>query len=118
VFRIALTLAIGALSLDQPAASIATGAAMTVWFAPEEDCAAFVVRAIDNAERQILVSAYGLTVGSGIVGSLIRARERRSGPHDSEVGRVARRPGAPSSPQTGTEGSPPLPPLPRTLGFL
>jgi hypothetical protein len=35
VFRIALTLAIGALSLDQPAASIATGAAMTVWFAPE-----------------------------------------------------------------------------------
>jgi phosphatidylserine/phosphatidylglycerophosphate/cardiolipin synthase-like enzyme len=42
----------------------------------EEDCAAFVVRAIDNAERQILVSACGLTVGSGIVGSLIRTRER------------------------------------------
>jgi hypothetical protein len=39
-----------------------------VCFAPEEDCAAFVVRAIDNAERQILVSAYRLTVGSGVVG--------------------------------------------------
>ena len=28
---------------------------------PEEDCAAFAARAIDNAEREILVGAYGLT---------------------------------------------------------
>ena len=45
-------------------------------FAPEEDCAAFAVRAIDNADREILVAAYRLTVGSGIVGALIRANER------------------------------------------
>jgi phosphatidylserine/phosphatidylglycerophosphate/cardiolipin synthase-like enzyme len=43
---------------------------------PEEDCAAFSVRAIDKAEREILVAAYRLTVGSGIVGALIRAKER------------------------------------------
>ena len=49
---------------------------IAVCFAPEEDCAAFAVRAIDTAEREILVAAYRLTVGSGIVGSLIRAKER------------------------------------------
>jgi hypothetical protein len=41
---------------------------------PEEDCAAFAVRAIDNAEREILVGAYGLTTGSGIVEALVRAK--------------------------------------------
>jgi phosphatidylserine/phosphatidylglycerophosphate/cardiolipin synthase-like enzyme len=45
-------------------------------FSPEEDCAAFAVRAIDNAEREILVGAYGLTTGSGIVEALVRAKER------------------------------------------
>jgi phosphatidylserine/phosphatidylglycerophosphate/cardiolipin synthase-like enzyme len=35
-----------------------------------------VVRAIDNAEREILVGAYGLTTGSGIVEALVRAKER------------------------------------------
>ena len=39
---------------------------------------------------------------------LVDANDRRSGPYDSEMGRVARRPGAPSSPQTGTEGSQPF----------
>jgi phosphatidylserine/phosphatidylglycerophosphate/cardiolipin synthase-like enzyme len=43
---------------------------------PEEDCAAFAIRAIDNAEREILVSAYGLTTGSGIVEALARAKGR------------------------------------------
>jgi phosphatidylserine/phosphatidylglycerophosphate/cardiolipin synthase-like enzyme len=76
VFHFSIALAISALSLAHPAASLSTGAAVSVCFAPEEDCAAFAVRAIDNAEREILVSAYGLTVGSGIVGALISARER------------------------------------------
>jgi phosphatidylserine/phosphatidylglycerophosphate/cardiolipin synthase-like enzyme len=49
---------------------------IVVCFAPEEDCAAFAVRAIDKAEREILVAAYRLTVGAGIVGALIRAKER------------------------------------------
>jgi phosphatidylserine/phosphatidylglycerophosphate/cardiolipin synthase-like enzyme len=55
---------------------VASGAAVAVCFAPEEDCAAFAVRAIDNAESEILVSAYGLTTGSGIVEALARAEGR------------------------------------------
>ena len=54
----------------------AAGAAVAVCFAPEEDCAAFAVRAIDNAEREILVGAYGPTTGSGIVEALVGAKER------------------------------------------
>jgi phosphatidylserine/phosphatidylglycerophosphate/cardiolipin synthase-like enzyme len=42
----------------------------------EADCAAFAVRAINNAEREILVGAYTITAGSGIVGALVRAKER------------------------------------------
>jgi phosphatidylserine/phosphatidylglycerophosphate/cardiolipin synthase-like enzyme len=76
VLQFALALAFGAISPTQPAASVSAAAAIAVCFAPEEDCAAFAVRAIDNAEREILVAAYRLTVGSGIVGSLIRAKER------------------------------------------
>jgi phosphatidylserine/phosphatidylglycerophosphate/cardiolipin synthase-like enzyme len=77
VFRFSLTLALSAVSpLLQSAASASTDAAIAVCFAPEEDCAAFAVRAIDNAEREILVAAYRLTFGSGIVGALIRAKER------------------------------------------
>jgi phosphatidylserine/phosphatidylglycerophosphate/cardiolipin synthase-like enzyme len=52
------------------------GVAIAVCFTPEEDCAAFAVRAINNAEREILVGAYGLTTGSGIVEALVRAKER------------------------------------------
>ena len=59
-----------------PAASVASNAAIAVCFSPEEDCAAFAVRAIDNAEREILVAAYGLTTGSGIVEALARAKGR------------------------------------------
>ncbi len=59
-----------------PAAAAVPGAAVTVCFAPEEDCAGFAVAAIDRARRQILVSAYNLTTGSGIVEALVRARGR------------------------------------------
>jgi phosphatidylserine/phosphatidylglycerophosphate/cardiolipin synthase-like enzyme len=77
VFQFALTLALSAVwPLLQSAASASTDAAIAVCFAPEEDCAAFAVRAIDNAKREILVAAYRLPVGSGIVGALIRAKER------------------------------------------
>jgi phosphatidylserine/phosphatidylglycerophosphate/cardiolipin synthase-like enzyme len=33
--------------------------------------------AINNAEREILVGAYGLITGSGIVEALVRAKERK-----------------------------------------
>jgi hypothetical protein len=33
-------------------------------FRAQEDCAAFAVRANDNADCEILVGAYGLTTGS------------------------------------------------------
>jgi phosphatidylserine/phosphatidylglycerophosphate/cardiolipin synthase-like enzyme len=55
---------------------VASDAAIAVCFAPEEDCAAFAVRAIDNADHEILVGAYGLTTGSGIVEALVRAKQR------------------------------------------
>ena len=48
---------------------------IAVCFSPEENCAAFADRAIGNAEREILVGAYGLTTGSGIVESLMRAKQ-------------------------------------------
>jgi phosphatidylserine/phosphatidylglycerophosphate/cardiolipin synthase-like enzyme len=76
VFSVALSLALGAFAPTLSVSSVATGAAIAVCFTPEEDCAAFTVRAINNAEREILVGAYGLTTGSGIVEALIRAKER------------------------------------------
>jgi phosphatidylserine/phosphatidylglycerophosphate/cardiolipin synthase-like enzyme len=76
VFSVALSLALGASAPILPASSVASGAAIAVCFTPEEDCAAFAVRAINNAEREILVGAYGLTTGSGIVEALVRAKER------------------------------------------
>jgi hypothetical protein len=48
-----------------------TGTAIAICFAPEEDCATFAIRAINNAEREILVGAYALTTGSGIVEALV-----------------------------------------------
>jgi phosphatidylserine/phosphatidylglycerophosphate/cardiolipin synthase-like enzyme len=59
-----------------PAVSVAPNAAIAVCFSPEEDCAAFAVRAIDDAQSEILVGAYGLTTGSGIVKALVRAKQR------------------------------------------
>ena len=76
MFSVALSLALGASAPILPVCSAASGVAIAVCFAPEEDCAAFVVRAINNADREILVGAYGLTTGSGIVEALIRAKER------------------------------------------
>jgi phosphatidylserine/phosphatidylglycerophosphate/cardiolipin synthase-like enzyme len=79
VFIIALSLPLAALSPALPAVSVSSvisGAAIAVCFAPGEDCTAFAARAINNAESEILVSAYGLTTGSGIVEGLVRAKER------------------------------------------
>jgi phosphatidylserine/phosphatidylglycerophosphate/cardiolipin synthase-like enzyme len=75
VFSVALSLALAAAA-TLPVSTVASGAAIAVCFAPEEDCAAFAARAIDNAEREILVGAYGLTTGSGIVEALVRAKDR------------------------------------------
>ncbi len=76
MFSIALSLALATISPAVPAASVTSGAAIAVCFSPEEDCAAFAVRAINNAQREILVGAYGLTTGSGIVEALVRAKGR------------------------------------------
>jgi phosphatidylserine/phosphatidylglycerophosphate/cardiolipin synthase-like enzyme len=76
VFSVALSVALAAFPPASPVSSVASGVAVAVCFAPEEDCAAFAVRAINNAEREILVGAYALTTGSGIVEALIRAKER------------------------------------------
>ena len=59
-----------------PASSIVPGAAIATCFAPEEDCAAFAVDAVNGAGREILVSAYSLTIGSGIPEALARAAQR------------------------------------------
>jgi phosphatidylserine/phosphatidylglycerophosphate/cardiolipin synthase-like enzyme len=69
-------LALAALSPALPAVSVASSAVIGVCFSPEEDCAAFAVRAIDNAHSEILVTAYGLTTGSGIVEAPVRAKGR------------------------------------------
>jgi phospholipase D len=72
----ALSLALGALSSAIPVSSLGTGAAVAVCFSPEEDCTAFAVDAIDRADTQILVNAYGLTTNSRTVGALVRAKRR------------------------------------------
>jgi phosphatidylserine/phosphatidylglycerophosphate/cardiolipin synthase-like enzyme len=59
-----------------PAASITTGAVIATCFAPEENCNAFAVEAVNGAKREILVSAYSLTTGSGIPEALARAAQR------------------------------------------
>jgi len=64
VFSIALPLVLATISPAVPAASVTSGAASAVCFSPEEDHASFAIRAIDNAEREILASADGLTTGS------------------------------------------------------
>jgi phosphatidylserine/phosphatidylglycerophosphate/cardiolipin synthase-like enzyme len=73
---IALSLLVNASSPAMPASTVASGATIAVCFSPEENCAGFAVRAIDNAEHEILVGAYGLTTGSGIVEALVRAKQR------------------------------------------
>jgi mitochondrial cardiolipin hydrolase len=76
VLPIVIPLALAVLPSVLPISSAAMDATVEVCFAPEDDCAGFAERAIEGAEREILVSAYRLTVGSGIVGGLIRAKER------------------------------------------
>jgi len=72
----ALSLALGALSFSVPVSSLGTGAAVAVCFSPEEDCTALAVDAIDRAETQILVNAYGLTTSSRTVEALAWAKQR------------------------------------------
>jgi len=76
VFSVALSLALAAAAPALPVSTVVSDAAIAICFSPEEDCAAFAVRAIDNADREILVGAYGLTTGSGIVEALVRAKAR------------------------------------------
>ena len=76
MFFAVLSLGLTTLSPAVPVASLSPGAAVAVCFSPEENCAAFAGRAIGSAEREILVGAYGLTNGSGIVEALIRAKQR------------------------------------------
>jgi phosphatidylserine/phosphatidylglycerophosphate/cardiolipin synthase-like enzyme len=76
VFIPALSLALGALSFAVPVSSLGTGVAVAVCFSPEEDCTALAVDAIDRAEAQILVNAYGLTTSSSTVEALVRAKQR------------------------------------------
>jgi phosphatidylserine/phosphatidylglycerophosphate/cardiolipin synthase-like enzyme len=59
-----------------PADAAAPSATIDTCFAPESDCAALAVRVIDRAEHEILVGAYGLTTGAGIVEALLRAHRR------------------------------------------
>ena len=62
--------------LPANAYAAAPSATIETCFAPESDCAALAVRAIDRAAHEILVGAYGLTTGSGIVEALVRAHRR------------------------------------------
>ena len=74
-FVASLLLALAA-AIPGSAAAAAPSATMEPCFAPESDCAALAVRAIDRAAHEILVGAYGLTTGSGIVEALVRAHRR------------------------------------------
>ena len=76
MFFTALAIALGGLSSTLPVTSLATAAAVAVCFSPEEDCTAFAVDAIDRAEQQILVTAYGLTTSSKAVEALMQAKRR------------------------------------------
>lgn len=68
--------ALVAVANPSAASAAAPYATIQTCFAPEDDCAAFAVQAIDHAKREILVGAYGLTTGSGIVEALLRAHIR------------------------------------------
>ena len=71
-----LVLSLG-VGLALPVADLsATPATISTCFAPGNDCAAFAIRVINLAQRQILVGAYNLTTGSGIVEALLGAKQR------------------------------------------
>jgi len=62
----------------QPAASVSTGAAIAVCFAPEDDCALSPSARSTTPNGRFLVSAYRRTVSSGDVGALTRAKTAAS----------------------------------------
>ena len=62
--------------LTTPLISAAFAASIVTCFAPEQDCAALAIGAIDAARQEILVSAYALTNGSGFPAALARAHGR------------------------------------------
>jgi phosphatidylserine/phosphatidylglycerophosphate/cardiolipin synthase-like enzyme len=72
----ACLLLLSAATISCTPAPAAPSATIETCFAPENDCAAFAVRAIDRARQEILVGAYGLTTGAGIVEALLRAHRR------------------------------------------
>ncbi len=74
LFEFLAALALAAVALAAPAK--ADNADIAVCFAPEQNCAAFAVDAIDRAQREILVGAYNLTTGSGIAEALVAAKLR------------------------------------------
>ena len=76
MFFTALSIVPGGLSSTLPVTSLATATAVAVCFSPEEDCTTLAVDAIDRAEIQILVSAYGLTTSSKAVEALMQAKRR------------------------------------------
>ena len=76
MFFAALSIVLGGLSSTLPVTSLATATAVAACFSPEEDCTAFAVDAIDRADQQILVNAYGLTTSSSTVEALVRAKQR------------------------------------------
>lgn len=76
MFLVTLSLILSAASPALTLGSVTSGVAIAVCSEPEENCTAFAVDAVDAAERQILVNAYTLTTGSGIVEALVRAKQR------------------------------------------
>ncbi|HEY2540564.1 MAG TPA: phospholipase D-like domain-containing protein [Stellaceae bacterium] len=73
---LALALAAAPAAQPLPVSAGAASAEISVCFAPEQDCATVAVEAIEQARREILVNAYNLTTGAGIVEALVRARAR------------------------------------------
>jgi phosphatidylserine/phosphatidylglycerophosphate/cardiolipin synthase-like enzyme len=72
--HLVLSLSVG---LASPVVDLSsTPATIATCFAPKSDCAAFAIQAIDRAQREILVGAYNLTTGSGIVEALLGAKQR------------------------------------------
>jgi phosphatidylserine/phosphatidylglycerophosphate/cardiolipin synthase-like enzyme len=59
-----------------PLIPAAFAASIVTCFAPEQNCALLALGAIEAAQHEILVNAYGFTLGSGIPGALVRAHAR------------------------------------------
>lgn len=79
--RLILTLCMAAAVLAiaayaQPAHAEPTQAMIDVCFAPEGRCADVAADAIGKAQHEILVNAYNLTTGAGIVEALLAANAR------------------------------------------